>query len=84
MLTDTASLFLPCLVDSVFWICQFVQRSDDLILRFVDLSNDFVTVMNDRPEDPSEGYDLQDFFANDLYVMIRQYFGSVFWVPLRS
>ena len=55
-----------------------------LILRFVDSSNVCATVVMDLLEDPSEGCDLQGFFANDLYVLIVPPCGSFFWVPLRS
>ena len=80
---DTAYQFLWHIGDSVFWIRRFVQRSDDLILRFIDFFNVCATVVIDRPEDPSKGCDLQGSFAEDLYVLIGPSYGSVLWVPLR-
>ena len=53
-------------------------------MRLVDSFNVSTTVVIDRPEDPSEGYDLQGSFADVLNVLIGPYFGSVFWVPLGS
>ena len=49
-------------------------------MRFVDSSNVCADVVIDRPEDPSEGYDLQSYFADGLYVLIGPSCGSVFWV----
>ena len=66
----TATQFLQHLDDSDFWIRRFVRRRDDLILRFVDSSNVCATVVIDRPEDPSEGCDLQVYFDYDLYILI--------------
>ena len=54
-----------------------------LILRFFDSSNICVTVVMDRPEDPSKGCHLQGSFVNDLYVLIGPSCGYFFWVPLR-
>ena len=82
--TDMASRFLQRLGDSVFRIRRFVRRTDDLILRFVDPSDVFATVVMDRLEDPSKGCDLQGSFAKDLYVLIGTSCGSLFWVMSRS
>ena len=82
--TYTAPWFLQRLGDSVFRIRQFVRHIDDLILRFVDLSNVCVTVVIDGKEDPSEGCDIQVSFVNNLYVLIGPSCGSVFWVLSRS
>ena len=84
MRTNKASRLIQRLGDSVFRIRRFVQRSDDMILRFVYSSNVCVAVVIDRPEDPSEGCDLQGYFADYLYILIGPSCGSVFWVPSRS
>ena len=80
MHTDTASRFLQRFGDSVFRIFRFVRRTDGLILRFVDSSDICVTVVMDRPEDPSKGCDIQGSFDDDLYVVIGPSCGSFFWV----
>ena len=78
---DTDSRFLQRLGDSVFRIRRLVQRSDDMILRFVDSSNVCVTIVIDRPEDPSEVCALQGSLSDNMYVLIGPSCGSVFWVP---
>ena len=54
-----------------------------LILRFVDSSDICATVLTDRPEDPSEGCDLQSYFSDNLYTLIGPSCGSFLWVPSR-
>ena len=68
--TDTASRSLQRLGDTVLRIRRFFCRTDDLILRFIDLSDVCANVVMDRLEDPSGGYDLQGSFTNDMYVLI--------------
>ena len=82
--TYTASRFLRRLGYSVFRICRFVQRTDDLILRFVNLSDVCVNVVMECLEEPSEGCDIQGSSADDLYVLIGMSCGYFFWVPSRS
>ena len=82
--TDVASWFLQRLGDSVFRIRWFIWHSNDLILSFDDSSNISVTIVIDRPEYPSDGCDLQDYFASNPYVLIGPSWGSVFWDPSRS
>ena len=53
-------------------------------MRLVDSFNVSTTVVIDRPEDPSEEYDLHGSFADVLNVLIGPYFGSAFCVPLGS
>ena len=81
---DTASWFLWRLGDSVFWIRRFVRRSNDLILKFVNSSNVFETVVIDRPEDLSEVCDIQYSLSDNMYVLIGPYCGSMFWFTSRS
>ena len=81
---DTDYWFPQLLGDSLFRIRQFVRRTNDLILMFVDSSDVCVTVVMDHPEDPSEGFDIQGSFADDLYVLIGPSCGSFLWVLSRS
>ena len=81
--TDTSSRLLWCLGDSVFWVHWFILRRNDLILRFVNLSNLCANVVIDLPEDPSKGCDLQGSFAHDFNVLIGPSCASVFWVLSR-
>ena len=61
MFTDSFNVAMTVVID----VLLFVRRSNDLCLGFADLFNYFnvcATVVNGRPEYPSEGCYIQVFF----------------------
>ena len=65
-------------------VFRFVQRSDDICLRFVNSFDICVTIVIDCPDDSYKGYDLQSSFADNMNVLIGTSHGFDFWVLSRS